>query len=175
MTIVSAKRTTCLPSARGSRPTSGPLEMASRSSGTTSVTAKTALKSGSSQQGKALRQSVACIWVVAMTRSRPSSSLKVERYQPRSLSFSVPRNVRVRRPSVPTGRAFASAKLTRSRSVSSVQVNVCAAPSTSRVAPSITSSAELQTSSSVASSTRRVTQAEPVNAAVSRSGSSTRS
>ena len=75
MDIVSAKRTTWRPSGRASRETSGPLEMASRSSATTIVTANTALKSGSSQQGKARRQSVACIWLVAMTRSFPSSSL----------------------------------------------------------------------------------------------------
>ena len=44
---------------------------------TTSVTAKTALQSGSSQHGKARRASVASNWVVAMTCSSPSSSVKV--------------------------------------------------------------------------------------------------
>ena len=77
--MVSAKRTATLPSPAGSRPTSPALEMASRSSGTTSVTPKTALASGSSQHGKARRASVASIWVVASTRSTPWSSVKVER------------------------------------------------------------------------------------------------
>ena len=61
------------------RATSRALEMASRSSGTTRVTAKMALRSGSSQQGKARRASVASNWVVAMTRSWPPSSVKVLR------------------------------------------------------------------------------------------------
>ena len=79
MGMVSAKRTATLPSPGGSRPTSAALEMASRPSGTTSVTPKTALTSGSSQQGKARRASVASIWVVASTRSTPSSSVNVDR------------------------------------------------------------------------------------------------
>ena len=41
--------------------------------------ANRALKSGSSQHGKARRASVASNWVVAITRSTPSSSVKVER------------------------------------------------------------------------------------------------
>ena len=45
----------------------------------TSVMPKTALKSGSSQHGNARRQSVACICVVAMTCSVPSSSRYVLR------------------------------------------------------------------------------------------------
>ena len=77
--------------------------MASRSPGATIVTAKTALKSGSSQHGKARRQSVACIWLVAMVCSTPSSSLKRERYQPRSLSFSVPAKAIDSRAPVPAG------------------------------------------------------------------------
>jgi hypothetical protein len=77
--MVSANRTATLPSPTGSRPISPALEMASRSSGTTSVTPNTALASGSSQQGKALRASVASIWVVASTRSVPSWSTKVDR------------------------------------------------------------------------------------------------
>ena len=68
-----------LPSPAGSRLISGPLEMASRSSATTRVTPKTALKSGSSQHGKARRQSVDSIWVVAMVRVTPSASVNVER------------------------------------------------------------------------------------------------
>ena len=51
----------------GSRPTSAALDSAVRSSSTTSVIAKTALISGSSQHGKARRASVASNWVVAMT------------------------------------------------------------------------------------------------------------
>ena len=175
MGIVSAKRTTCRPSSRTSRPTSGPFEMASSSPGTTREIEKTALKSGSSQQGKARRQSVACIWVVAITCSRPSSALNVERYQPLSLSFSVPVNRRERQTSVPSASRSGRANVTRSCSASTAQVSVRSAPSTRTVARSMTSSAALQTSSSVASSTTRVTSTEPANAAASRSGSSTRS
>ena len=79
MAMVSAKDTTTLPSSRGVRPVSAALEMAARSGSTTSVMANTALCSGSSQQGKARRASVASNWVVAMTRSEPSSSVKVLR------------------------------------------------------------------------------------------------
>jgi hypothetical protein len=43
------------------------------------VQAKTALKSGSSQQGKARRASVASNWVAASVRVAPLESLKVER------------------------------------------------------------------------------------------------
>ena len=71
--IVSAKRTATLPVRPASaRSTSGPLDTASRSGSTTSVMPNTALKSGSSQHGNARRQSVACICVVAMTRSAPA-------------------------------------------------------------------------------------------------------
>ena len=61
------------------RSTSAALETAARSASTTRVTPKTALKSGSSQHGKARRASVASNWVVAMTCSAPSVSVKVER------------------------------------------------------------------------------------------------
>ena len=74
ITIVSAKRTIVLPSARSSRPVSGPFDTANKPGAIANVTLKTALKSGSSQQGKARRQSVDCIWVVAMTRSVSLSS-----------------------------------------------------------------------------------------------------
>ena len=77
--MVSAKVMRARPSSVVARETSGPLEMANRPSSTTSVTPNTAFISGSSQQGKARRQSVACIWLVAMTRSAPSSAVKVER------------------------------------------------------------------------------------------------
>ena len=77
--MVSAKRTATLPSPAGSRPISPAFETASRSSGTTRVTAKTALASGSSQHGNARRASVASIWVVAITCSTPSSSVNVDR------------------------------------------------------------------------------------------------
>ena len=84
MGIVSANRmaTFVLPSGvspTGPRSSSAALEMASRSSGTTRVTPKTALASGSSQQGNARRASVASIWVAASTRSTPSSSMNVDR------------------------------------------------------------------------------------------------
>ena len=42
---------------------------------------------------QALRQSVDCICVVAMTCSTPFSSTNVLRYQPRSLSLRTPANV----------------------------------------------------------------------------------
>ena len=54
-------------------------ETACRSSSRCSVIANRALKSGSSQHGNARRASVASNWVVAMTRSTPWSSVKVER------------------------------------------------------------------------------------------------
>ena len=92
ITMVDLKRTTCLPSLRVIRPASGPFETASRSGSTMRVISKTALNSGSSKHGNARRQSVACIWVVAMTRSTPWSSRNVLRYQPRSLSLRVPVN-----------------------------------------------------------------------------------
>ena len=79
ITIVSANRTATRPSPASSRSISGPLDTAVSVGSITSVMPKTALKSGSSQQGNARRQSVACIWVVAMTCSVPSSSLNVER------------------------------------------------------------------------------------------------
>jgi pimeloyl-ACP methyl ester carboxylesterase len=77
MGIVSAKRTRTRPGAPGRRSISGPLEMAKSPSATSSVTLKTALKSGSSQQGKARRQSVASICVVAITCAVPSAPVKV--------------------------------------------------------------------------------------------------
>ncbi len=77
--MVSAKRTTCLPSSRGERLTSAALDTAVSSAGTTSVMPNTALKSGSSQQGKARRASVASNCVVAITWSTPASSVKVLR------------------------------------------------------------------------------------------------
>ncbi|MFT3853173.1 MAG: hypothetical protein QM733_10605 [Ilumatobacteraceae bacterium] len=73
--IVSPKRTATLPDSSSVRPTSGPLETASRSGSTTRVMSKTALKSGSSKHGNARRQSVTCIWLVAMTRSVPSAAV----------------------------------------------------------------------------------------------------
>ena len=79
ITIVSANVTATVPSARGTRSISGPLDTASRCSATTRVMPNTALKSGSSQHGKARRQSVDSICVVAMTCSVPSSSLNVLR------------------------------------------------------------------------------------------------
>ena len=79
--MVSAKRTSSRPgwAALGVRDTSAALETANRSASTTRVTAKAALWAGSSQHGKARRASVASNWVVAMTCSAPSASVKVER------------------------------------------------------------------------------------------------
>src|SRR5918995_387759 len=85
--IVSANRTATLstptppsvPPATGVRSSSAALEITSRSPGTTRVIPKTALASGSSQQGKARRASVASICVVASTRSTPASSVNVDR------------------------------------------------------------------------------------------------
>ena len=73
--IVGAKRTATLPLACLLRSTSGPLLTARWAGSTISVTSKTALKSGSSKHGKARRQSVACIWLVAMTCWLPSASV----------------------------------------------------------------------------------------------------
>ena len=71
--IVSANRTATRPSGRSSRAISVSLDTASTSGSTTSVIPNTAFRSGSSQHGNARRQSVACIWVVAMTRSTSPS------------------------------------------------------------------------------------------------------
>ena len=60
-----------LPVGSGSRPISGPFEIASRSSATSRVTAKTALNSGSSKQGNAARACGASNCVAARTCSRP--------------------------------------------------------------------------------------------------------
>ncbi len=79
MGMVSANRTVTFPSPAGSRPISPAFDTASWSWGTTRVTANTALASGSSQQGKARRASVASICVVANTRSTPASSVNVDR------------------------------------------------------------------------------------------------
>ena len=149
--------------------------MASRSPGATIVAAKTALKSGSSQHGKARRQSVACIWLVAMVCSTPSSSLKRERYQPRSLSFSVPAKAIDSRAPAPAGSGSGRAKLTRSYSSSWVHVSGSDVPSTVSVACSSTRSAALQTSSSAGSSTTSAMSTVPRNVAAGRSGSSTMS
>ena len=76
--MVGAKRTRRrVPS--GVSATTGEFEKAARPSSTTRVTSKTAFRSGSSQQGNARRASVASIWVVAMVRVAPDSSVKVLR------------------------------------------------------------------------------------------------
>ncbi len=77
--MVSPKRTATFPSGRSVLSISRVLDTARRSGGTISVSPKTALKSGSSQQGKARRASVASNWVVAMSCSSPASSVKVLR------------------------------------------------------------------------------------------------
>ena len=73
--IVSANRTRTRPSPAGSRPISGPFEIASSPSSTTSVTPNTALRSGSSQHGNARRASVDSNCVVAIVRVTPASSV----------------------------------------------------------------------------------------------------
>src|SRR5438093_384246 len=92
--MVSANRTTCLPSARAVREISGPLLMATNGSSTTNATEKVAFNSGSSQHGNARRASVACIWVVAMTDWLPSSSVKVTGRGYRRSSSDVPARAR---------------------------------------------------------------------------------
>jgi hypothetical protein len=77
--IVSANRIRTLPSPVDSREISTSFEIASRSSRTTSVTPKTAFRSGSSQHGNARRASVDSNCVVAMTCGSPSSPVYVER------------------------------------------------------------------------------------------------
>ena len=79
MGMVSAKAIATRPSGAGASDTTPLLEMAIRPSATTRVMLNTALKSGSSQHGKALRASVGSIWVVPMTRSTPCSSVNTER------------------------------------------------------------------------------------------------
>ena len=77
--MVSAKTTRSVPSPRGVRDTSAPLETARRSSGTTSVTPNEAFMSGSSKQGKARRASVDWNCVVATVCSTPSAPTSVLR------------------------------------------------------------------------------------------------
>ena len=55
-----------------SMPTTGELEMASTSGSTMSAISKTALRSGSSKQGKQRRASTDSNWVVAMVWVSPS-------------------------------------------------------------------------------------------------------
>ena len=75
ITIDSANRTRTNPGSAGSRPSSGVFVSAVTSSGTTSVSANDAFRSGSSQHGKLRRASVASKWVVMMTCSAPASSV----------------------------------------------------------------------------------------------------
>ncbi len=74
--MVGAKRTRRVPPSRVSSST-GELEKAARPSSTSKVTSKTALRSGSSQHGKARRASVDSIWVVAIVLVSPPGSTKV--------------------------------------------------------------------------------------------------
>ena len=73
--IESAKRTTFRPVPVGASSITLVLEIATRRSGTTSVTEKTALHAGSSQHGNARRASVASNWVAAMVCVAPVASL----------------------------------------------------------------------------------------------------
>ncbi len=76
---MSAKRTARRPSASSDSAAIAALDTTVSPGSTCSVMAKTALQSGSSQQGNARRASVASNWVVAMTCSASASSEKVER------------------------------------------------------------------------------------------------
>ena len=70
----------CGPAPTGASSTTGAFEYALQpGSSTTSVISKTALRSGSSKQGKARRASVDSIWLVAMVRLVPDASTKVLR------------------------------------------------------------------------------------------------
>ena len=73
ITGVSANRTVLKPPSPVSTALGGMFETATRSNGTTSVTANTAFCAGSSQHGNARRASVASNWVTAMIRSSPST------------------------------------------------------------------------------------------------------
>ena len=163
--MVGAKRTATLPLACSLRSTSGPLLTARWAGSTISVTSKTALKSGSSKQGKARRQSVACIWLVAMTCWLPSPSVYVLRYQPRSLSLRVPVKVisSVTDPGW-TGRSMSS------RSVASSSVKGTSSPSTRAL--SMPSSAALRMIRSAASAALASMTTCPTKLAAARSGSS---
>jgi hypothetical protein len=76
--MVGEKRTTFLSPTRRTS-TIGELEKASTSRLTVSVTSKTALRSGSSQHGKARLASTDSNCVVAMVCVPPASSVNVER------------------------------------------------------------------------------------------------
>jgi hypothetical protein len=132
------------------------------------VTSNTALKSGSSKHGNARRQSVGCIWLVAMTRSSPSAVRYVLRYHPRSLSLRVPVNA-----NRTTTRPGATARCSTTRSVSASRWNSTGSPST--VAAEMSSSIAFMTISSCASITVASMATVPVNDAAPRSGSSTSS
>ncbi len=69
--MVGEKRMRRLPPT-SSMPTTGEFEIASASGSTIRVISKTALRSGSSKQGKARRASTDSNWVVAMVCSSPS-------------------------------------------------------------------------------------------------------
>jgi len=73
MIIVSANRITVRPSLLVCS-SSEPFEIAVNPSATSSVIPNTALNAGSSQHGNARRQSVACIWDVAITCLTPAAS-----------------------------------------------------------------------------------------------------
>ena len=169
--IVSPNRTATLPvtlpvpSSKMVRSISGPLEMAIRCGSTINVTSKTALKSGSSKHGNARRQSVACICDVAMTCSLPSASMYVLRYQPCSLSLSVPANV-ISMVVVPGSGAL----WMTSRSVPECSSNVASSP------PTLTSVTSSSTALSTMLATVSLTVASmmtwPTKLAAARSGCS---
>ena len=77
--MVGAKCTVRLPSGVDGLLGHGGVGEGGQPSSTTSVMSNTALRSGSSQQGKARRASVASIWVVAMVCGPRRRSVKVLR------------------------------------------------------------------------------------------------
>ena len=76
--MVGAKRMRCLWST-WSIATTGEFEMASTSGSTMRVISKTALRSGSSKQGKDRRASTDSNWVVAIVWVSPSGPVYVDR------------------------------------------------------------------------------------------------
>ena len=77
--MVSSKSTRTLPPPTGDVAATGEFDTAVWPSATTRLTRNTALRSGSSQHGKARRASVASNCVVAIVRVAPASSVNVER------------------------------------------------------------------------------------------------
>ena len=170
MIIVSAKRMT-VRRRRVVRSISGPLETAMRPSATSRVTPNTALNSGSSQHGKARRQSVDCIWVVAITcwvAVVVDVGAAVEAAQ-----LVVEDAARTRWPGVAVPASIGAAGVTIMRSVASSSDHAASVPST--VHEVIVNSAAFSTRRSVECSTSSWITAAPSNVASSSEGRSRRS